>query len=494
MATYYVDSNATGLNDGSSWTDAWTSITSALPLADNDVLLVANNHYETFATQLDIVCGTNNFSYIISTNPSTGAYQAGAELRSSVNGSGYTIQYNVKVHGLKIVASGYASHQLKSNGSQEYYECTIEGNPSHSVSFAGGLSIGSDGFNSGSRCRFVKCTIDFTEAYLNGDNYRRIVAGCHTELVDCVLINTATAVFSVQGSYNTSSFALVKNCDISSSQYLSRGSEATSSKVYAVGCKVHPSFTATESAITYKDYVVECIDCDDGSISAQAGITLKSNYYGEQNTDTGTYRTNGANDGTSDFSWKLVSNANAIETYAPFESSIISRYVESGSQTITVYVAGSASLNDDDFWIEVESPSEEVSPTAQGKFRTTKPDPLATPTALTTDTSGWTGAGVGTRQKVEVPISPTIAGTVTVRCYLAKPSTIVYVDPKISLTGNQRVFNGVLVDTDESVFSVSGGGSSSPTYTPASGTQIYPFRTFAEDDFDKGGTKFHPLS
>jgi hypothetical protein len=39
-----------------------------------------------------------------------------------------------------------------------------------------------------------------------------------------------------------------------------------------------------------------------------------------------------------------------------------------------------------------------------------------------------------------------------------------------------------------------GGGSSSPTYTSTAGTQIYPFRTFAEDDFDKGGTKFHPLS
>jgi len=39
-----------------------------------------------------------------------------------------------------------------------------------------------------------------------------------------------------------------------------------------------------------------------------------------------------------------------------------------------------------------------------------------------------------------------------------------------------------------------GGGSSSPTYTSTAGTQIYPFRTLAEDDFDKGGTKFHPLS
>jgi hypothetical protein len=159
----------------------------------------------------------------------------------------------------------------------------------------------------------------------------------------------------------------------------------------------------------------------------------------------------------------LVSNSNAKEFTQALEVNDIVCEVESGSQTITVYVAGSASLNNDDFWIEVDSPSEEVSPTAQGKFRTTKPEPLATPTALTSDTSStWNGTGVGTKQKIEVAISPTIAGTVTVRCYLAKPSTTVYVDPKISTTGNQRVFNGVLVDGD------AGGGG---------GATVHPLRS-----------------
>ena len=47
MATYYVDSNATGLNDGSSWTDAWTSIASITAVAAGDTVLVSSAHSET---------------------------------------------------------------------------------------------------------------------------------------------------------------------------------------------------------------------------------------------------------------------------------------------------------------------------------------------------------------------------------------------------------------------------------------------------------------
>ncbi len=46
MATYYVDSNATGLNDGSSWTNAWTNLSSSTIASSGDTVLVASDHNE----------------------------------------------------------------------------------------------------------------------------------------------------------------------------------------------------------------------------------------------------------------------------------------------------------------------------------------------------------------------------------------------------------------------------------------------------------------
>jgi len=99
--------------------------------------------------------------------------------------------------------------------------------------------------------------------------------------------------------------------------------------------------------------------------------------------------------------------------------------------------------------------------TAKGIFTTTRCAIGATPTALTTDgTSTWNGSGVGTKQKIDHTLSngqtltvyvasggtlnnddfwievsepDQVGGPVTVRCFLAKPSTTVYVDPRLEV-------------------------------------------------------------
>ena len=388
---------------------------------------------------------------VISTNPSTGSYQAGATFVSG----GLNLYKGIRYAGITFRCQTSQINLNVTGGISECYECTFEGDPSGASPFYNSGVVVKGGSYYFGKGKFANCTFDFTN-----DNYNvgRVTADKSFVFVqDCTFINPKSPVFSASTGFthNHKKFE-VRNCDLSSvSTSLVSGGQQRCDFIIS-NCKLNPSVSYLSTAFTEPLAVLDIIDCDDGTITSRKGLTVREAYQGTVSTVESEYRSSGANDGYVDYSWKLASNANAKEFIQALEVNSIVSEIASGSQTITIYVAGSASLNDDDFWIEVESPSELASPTAQGKFRTSKPDPLATPTALTSDTSSWTGTGVGTAQKVEVAIAPTIAGTVTVRCYLAKPSTTVYVDPKISTTGNQRVFNGVLVDGD----SGSGGGGS----------------------------------
>ncbi|WP_225035727.1 T9SS type A sorting domain-containing protein [Winogradskyella sp. SM1960] len=64
-AIYYVDANATGANDGSSWTNAFTSVTDALALTNlNDAVWVAKGTYALADKNTPIAVNTNEVDII----------------------------------------------------------------------------------------------------------------------------------------------------------------------------------------------------------------------------------------------------------------------------------------------------------------------------------------------------------------------------------------------------------------------------------------------
>lgn len=474
MATYYVDSNATGLNSGTSWTDAWTALDSSLSVSAGDTVLVASNHSEINTITKDYHYNSTLSAPIsvISTNKTSGAYERGAFVRCS-NGSNLDIRFaNARFYGFDF-EHDRQNYFNASAGVSYMSDCTFTHINTNSN---GGFYLGSN--NVTSECVFDNCTFDIASnntifVFASSRDSRHFIFN------NCTVNAGASQSRFFQDFQRHNGLIKFSSCDISSVPNINFQYGQFSGKIEVSKCKI-PSSWVLQSTVT-TPLNIEMTDCDSGTISGNSNNYQNRTTYGKSSRSTTEYRSNGANDSIDDYSLKLETDSTALENLNAAISPEISKWVNAGSQTIAVYIAGGSSLNNDDFWIEVESPSEEASPTAQGKFRTTKPDPLATPTVLTSDTSSWTGTGVGTAQKVEVNISPTIAGTVTVRCYLAKPSTTVYVDPKISTDGNQRVFNGVLVNDDVVTSSA----------TEESGTQVFPFNQWLTPL--KPDAQLHPL-
>ncbi len=109
---------------------------------------------------------------------------------------------------------------------------------------------------------------------------------------------------------------------------------------------------------------------------------------------------------------------------------------DTGSEkTVTVeLVTDNVTLTDKDIWLEVEYLSSASYPL--GSVVHTRPDIFATGTNLTVSSVGWTTTGLSTpvKQKLTASFTPQMAGPVKVRVCLAKASTTVYVDPKITIS------------------------------------------------------------
>ena len=116
---------------------------------------------------------------------------------------------------------------------------------------------------------------------------------------------------------------------------------------------------------------------------------------GAMNAYNNVYRTGGASNGVTNYSWRFDSLSNAMQWESPFEFFPIAQWntVIGSNRTVTIYgiASSSAMLNNDAIWMDVEYMGSSSSPIVT-KVTTTKVNVLATGTANTADlVSQWNG-------------------------------------------------------------------------------------------------------
>ncbi len=448
MADRFVYSGAAGANDGTSWTDAWTSLASSNGVAAGDNVKVHKTHSQTgLGANINWSNGTvtNPVRIICVDKDASDALSTGASVEWTTGNLGP--QGNIYSYGMTWrQTNGQLNFTAGTDGAQTHEQCTLVVTGITGVSFGGtrtsyfwrnvnvdlsGSALGTSIVTGGLLISWIGGTYTLRSTQTN------LFTTSAPQYVQGVTFNgTVTNVISTTAANYVNSTTNFERCV--GPTYTNLISVSPNPGGSANGDGLHPSGTITAAPLP--------------PIHTQSR-------QGSVKAITSRYRANGANDGTqaTTYSWDMSSNGNANDLVCALVSPPISRWVGTGSQTVTIYVGSGVTLQNDEFWIDVVSPSEAGSPTALPVIRTTRAAPLATPADLTADAvSTWTGSGVSVFQKCSVTIAPTIAGMVTVRVHLAKSTTTVYVDPVIDLagnvSGNSRFIEGV------QTFSPSSGG------------------------------------
>lgn len=422
MAIIYVNSGAAGANNGTSWTDAYTSLASTTGAAAGDEIRVHKTHSQdpgasvtynwsngTEVAPVKIVCVDKDASDALSTGATIAQTVSGRNI--VLNGSFYMDGMTINAaDGLTIAtvnkSSVYRNCTLgivvtvnnrnidcTSNGSTiDMRSCTLN------VTNASGSLVRNNG---SSKWTLVNCTINFHASATNGPT---LSANGMFEFRSCIF-GSVTNKFNLSGVSGT---LKAIGCKLGTYTNLFNTTVGTGAEGF-----VYDSVTGT---ITVPTVGLIGYICDRGTILG----------------DATRYRTGGASnpDGTT-YSWSMAGSAAAEEQIRAVRSPPIARWVEGGSSiTVTAYVAGGAEIYDDEFWIELEGPDD--SNTGQRYYADSRLSWRGTRAALASDGSTWTGSGVGTVRKVSLTYTPDHDGLLVVRAAYAKTSgAAIYVDPFI---------------------------------------------------------------
>jgi len=424
MATIWLDSAATGAEDGTSYADAVTTISAANTLA------VATDTINMVATHIDTAYLYKAGVRVVSVD-SSGVFTPSTIYNFSTATSADTsIVGPSEVHGIGISTGD----DLFISAGGLFQQCLLQCDSNAS----GFLSVGNVDSND-IGIRIVDSVIDLKGGYFTSSkqyNPLKIRGGSFISdnISSAIVLSSSMRSIGWEFSGVDLSGLLATN--------LIGGAIGCVGDVSLLRCIIPAGVVLCAASISGAfELNLVSVDVGDGY-----HYFYNKNMYGELSEDTSIYRTDGATyNATNGFSIEAISNSASTGVY-PYKISLASQYIDTADYTtdvtFTIHFAvdgSTTSLNSDEFWIEIEHV--DGADNALGVLVDTKALPLATGTAPTTETALWTGLS-GTNKQMSISKTITIgttagtiaSGLVRVNAYLGKASQTVFVCPQVEVS------------------------------------------------------------
>lgn len=443
MATYYVDSNATGANDGSSWADAFVSLkATAASLAAGDTVYVASDHSETVSSGDAIFSGPGTIGspcHILSADKTSGApptaLQSGAYFAGSTSYIDVILYGSAYYFGITFSCPQLANIILAgSNDSVHYEQCLFDLRVNHTTPK---VTITDDG-------AVVRC-LDCSFKFANASQGIRVTGASSLFIRNGEI---ASGSVTPNALVDNSPDIIIDGFDMSnlgaSFSLLAGGALTAAGRQWFRNCKLPSGWSGSlfASTPTEPSVAAAMFNCDDGDTNFRISF---GSAFGQLDDETTIIRSGGASDGATNLAWRISTFASTNAWSGPFYTPEVAIWNETvgSSVTVTVHVVHdaqgsgtSSDLTDKEAWLEVMGLDTSGVPLG-GWYSDRAADYLDAAADQTDDSATtWTTTGLTTpvKQKFSVTFTPQEKGYIIARVCVAKPSTTVYVCPKIELS------------------------------------------------------------
>jgi len=439
---YYVDSNATGSNDGTSKTNAWTSWWTNNPtLAAGEIVYYAHNHEEGNVAAAKTLTGptAGEPAYLYSINFSTDVYTPGAQLKTTGGAYQLLVTNAVNAYGIVFESGATTTSAMSLTGGAsdkepQHIDCTYKTGSSGTVVVT-------------QMRRLINPTRDLTNDSSGASNaVWRIATGYRQlEIIGGSVINAtnrtgSTAKYLQNSEDDAIGQIVISGHDLSAlpsaCEILDAGA-ASSGNISFNNCKLPSTYTVPSTAIAGSMHF-EFWQCQNGE-NDRLGMdiyelcgTIKDSITAGASTVylTGT---NGAvvddgNGSTQAFSWVMASSAYCFKDKPLYSPWIYLWNDTTGTRNFDLYVGAGETLDDKEVWAECEYLG--TTGSEQFSLATTKAGPVTAAATITTTGGTW-NATVTEEYYLRNTVTVNEKGLVRVRAGVGGTSKTIYINPKI---------------------------------------------------------------